>query len=220
MKAIELVNNDVPPIRSDEPVKKAISWMEEFKVNHLPVVENGVFQGILSEEMVLDHNDSNSLINEFSFIGKQQLVSKNAHLYRVMFMLANHKLSIVPVCDENRKFIGAISGLHLVNVLSRQTGFNQPGAIIVLQMNSLDYQMSQIAQIIESNNAKILGFYTETFEDNNQLRVTVKLNQSKMGPILQTFSRYDYNIDEVYIDDQMENEFQSRYDHLMNYLSL
>ena len=135
-------------------------------------------------------------------------------------MLANHKLSIVPVCDENRKFIGAISGLHLVNVLSRQTGFNHPGAIIVLQMNSLDYQMSQISQIIESNNAKILGFYTETFEDNNQLRVTIKLNQSKMGPILQTFSRYDYNIDEVYIDDQMENEFQSRYDHLMNYLSL
>jgi hypothetical protein len=87
-------------------------------------------------------------------------------------------------------------------------------------MNSLDYQMSQISQIIESNNAKILGFYTETFEDNNQLRVTIKLNQSKMGPILQTFSRYDYNIDEVYIDDQMENEFQSRYDHLMNYLSL
>ena len=138
MKAIELVNNDVPPIRSDEPVKKAISWMEEFKVNHLPVVENGIFQGILSEEMFLDHNDADSLINDFSFIGKQQFVSKNAHLYRVMFMLANHKLSIVPVCDENRKFIGAISGLHLVNVLSRQTGFNHPGAIIVLQMNSLD----------------------------------------------------------------------------------
>ena len=220
MKAIELVNNDVPPIRVDEMVKKAISWMEEFKVNHLPVVKSGVFQGILSEEMVLDHNDSNSLISEFNFIGKQQFVSENAHLYRVMFMLANHKLSIVPVCDENKKFIGAISGLHLVNVLSRQTGFNQPGAIIVLQMNSLDFQMSQISQIIESNNTKILAFYTETFEDNNQLRVTIKLNQSKMGPILQTFSRYDYNVHEVYIDDQMENEFQSRYDHLMNYLNL
>tara|TARA_B100001287_G_scaffold76278_1_gene63410 strand:- start:5072 stop:5734 length:663 start_codon:yes stop_codon:yes gene_type:complete len=220
MKAIELVNNDVPPIRTDELVIKAISWMEEFKVNQLPVVKNGIFQGILSEEMVLDHNDSNSLISEFSFSEKQQFVSKNAHLYRVMFMLANHKLSIVPVCDENRKFLGAISAAHLVTVLSRQTGFNQPGAIIVLQMNNSDFQMSQIAQIIESNNGKILGLYTETFEDNNQLMVTLKLNQSKMGPILQTFYRYDYNVHEVYIDDQIENEFQSRYEQLMNYLNL
>jgi len=100
------------------------------------------------------------------------------------------------------------------------TGFNQSGAVIVLQMNDFDYQMSQIAQIVESNNAKILGFYTESVPDSNQLRVTLKLNQSKLGPILKTFSRYDYHIYEIFTDDETTNEYQDRYDHLMNYLNI
>ena len=87
-------------------------------------------------------------------------------------------------------------------------------------MNYVDFQLSQIAQIIESNNSKILGFYTETFDDNNQIRITIKVNQTKLGAILQTFSRYDYTIHEIYTDDEMENEFQERYNHLMNYLNL
>lgn len=220
MKAVELINNDVPPIRLNETLDKAISWMEEFNVSHLPVVKDGIYIGIVSDEMIFDHNSLNDKISELNFIGKQQSVGNNAHLYRVMFMLANYKLSIVPVCDEKNQFLGAISGTHLVNVLSRQSGFNQSGAIIVLQMNFLDFQLSQIAQIIEENNSKILGFYSETFDDNNQIRVTIKINQTKLGAILQTFSRYDYNIYEIYTDDEMENEFQERYDHLMNYLNL
>tara|TARA_B100000575_G_C23029604_1_gene592804 strand:- start:218 stop:880 length:663 start_codon:yes stop_codon:yes gene_type:complete len=220
MKAVELINNDVPPIRPNETLKKATLWMEEFKVNHLPVVKNGIFIGILSEEMVMDYNNSKGTIENILFTGKQQFVNKDAHLYRVMYMLTNYKLSIIPVCDENKKYLGAISATHLVKVLSRHAGFNQPGAIIVLHMNYLDFQMSQIAQIVESNNTKILGFYSETFEDNNQIRVTLKLNQSKIGPTLQTFSRYDYNVYEVYVDDEVENEFKERYDHLMNYLKL
>ena len=107
-----------------------------------------------------------------------------------------------------------------MEVISLNTGFNQKGAIIVLLMNDFDYHLSQIAQIIESNNAKILGFYTENVADGNQLKITLKVNQSKLGPVLQTFSRYDYTIHELYTDDETSSEFQERYDHLMNYLNL
>ena len=220
MKAIELINNDVPPIRPNETLEKALLWMEEFNVNHLPVVKDEVFLGLLSQEMIFDHNEIKDEIKTLNFTGKKQFVNKNDHLYRVMHVLSNFKLSIVPVCDDKSQFLGAISGTHLVNILSRHSGFNQSGAIIVLQMNYLDFQLSQIAQIVESSNSKILSFYTETFDDNNQIRVTIKINQSKLGPVLQTFSRYDYNIHEIYTDDETENEFQERYDHLMNYLNL
>ena len=220
MKAIELVNNHVPPIRPEETLEKAISWMDEFKVNHLPVVKNGIFIGLISDNMVFDHNNVKDRIKDLNFIGKQQMVTENTHLYKVMYVISRHKLSIVPVCDDKNQFLGAISSTHLLNVLSRQLGFNQSGAIITLQMNYVDFQLSQIAQIIESNNSKILGFYTETFDDNNQIRITIKVNQTKLGAILQTFTRYDYTIHEIYTDDEMENEYQERYNHLMNYLNL
>lgn len=220
MKAVELINNDVPPIRPNESLSKALSWMEEFNVNHLPVVKDGLYVGLISDNMIYDHNQLGDKIENLNFISHQQMVSENTHLYRVMYVIANHKLSIIPVCDDKNQFLGAISGTHLVSVLSRQSGFNDPGAIIVLQMNFIDFQLSQIAQIVETNNAKILAFYSESFDDNNQIRVTIKINQSKLGAILQTFSRYDYTIHEIFTDDQTENEFQDRYDHLMNYLKL
>jgi CBS domain-containing protein len=220
MKAVDLINNDVPPIMPKESMEKALLWMDEFKVKHLPVVNNGQYVGLVSDEMIFDHNTINDRVEDLNFTGHQFSVKKSHHLYKVMQVMSTHQLTVIPVIDEQSEFIGAISAYHLMEVISLNTGFNQKGAIIVLLMNDFDYHLSQIAQIIESNNAKILGFYTENVPDGNQLKITLKVNQSKLGPVLQTFSRYDYTIHELYTDDETSSEFQERYDHLMNYLNL
>ena len=141
-------------------------------------------------------------------MGRQYAVKRTAHMYKVIHLMSSHLLTLIPVVGDQNDFFGSISSNHLMNMIALHTGFNQSGAVIVLQMNDFDYQMSQIAQIVESNNAKILGFYTESLPESNQLRVTIKLNQSKLGPVLQTFSRYDYHIYEIFTDDETTNEYQ------------
>ena len=220
MKAAELLHNDVPPILPEESMEKALSWMDEFKVKHLPVVKDGKYLGLISDEMILDHNTLSDDISQLSLMGRQYAVKRTAHMYKVIHLMSSHLLTLVPVVDDQYDFFGSISSNHLMKMIALHTGFNQSGAVIVLQINDFDYQMSQIAQIVESNNAKILGFYTESLLDSNQLRVTIKLNQSKLGPVLQTFSRYDYQIYEIFTDDETTNEYQDRYDHLMNYLNI
>ena len=220
MKAVDLIHNDVPPILPEESMEKALSWMDEFKVKHLPVVKDGKYLGLISDEMILDHNTLSDDISQLSLMGRQYAVKRTAHMYKVIHLMSSHLLTLVPVVDDQYDFFGSISSNHLMKMIALHTGFNQSGAVIVLQINDFDYQMSQIAQIVESNNAKILGFYTESFHDSNQLRVTIKLNQSKLGPVLQTFSRYDYHVYEIFTDDETTNEYQDRYDHLMNYLNI
>tara|TARA_B100001027_G_C16262621_1_gene330257 strand:- start:356 stop:1024 length:669 start_codon:yes stop_codon:yes gene_type:complete len=220
MKAVDLIHNDVPPILPEESMEKALSWMDEFKVKHLPVVKDGKYLGLISDEMILDHNTLSDDISQLSLMGRQYAVKRTAHMYKVIHLMSSHLLTLVPVVDDQYDFFGSISSNHLMKMIALHTGFNQSGAVIVLQINDFDYQMSQIAQIVESNNAKILGFYTESLLDSNQLRVTIKLNQSKLGPVLQTFSRYDYQIYEIFTDDETTNEYQDRYDHLMNYLNI
>ena len=220
MKAVDLIHNDVPPILPEESMEKALSWMDEFKVKHLPVVKDGKYLGLISDEMILDHNTLSDDISQLSLMGRQYAVKRTAHMYKVIHLMSSHLLTLVPVVDDQYDFFGSISSNHLMKMIALHTGFNQSGAVIVLQINDFDYQMSQIAQIVEINNAKILGFYTESLLDSNQLRVTIKLNQSKLGPVLQTFSRYDYQIYEIFTDDETTNEYQDRYDHLMNYLNI
>ena len=43
MKAIELIQNDIPPVRINETIEKALNWMDEFKLNHIPVVNETEF---------------------------------------------------------------------------------------------------------------------------------------------------------------------------------
>ena len=220
MKAVDLIHNDVPPILPEESMEKALSWLDEFKVKHLPVVKDGKYLGLISDEMILNHNSLSDDISQLNLTGRQYAVKRTAHMYKVIHLMSSHLLTLVPVVDDQYDFFGSISSNHLMKMIALHTGFNQSGAVIVLQINDFDYQMSQIAQIVESNNAKILGFYTESLLDSNQLRVTIKLNQSKLGPVLQTFSRYDYQIYEIFTDDETTNEYQDRYDHLMNYLNI
>ena len=220
MKAIELIQNDIPPVRINETIEKALNWMDEFKLNHIPVVNETEYVGLLSDDMVYDYNHLKDPISNINFLGKQQSVLENAHFFQVMSLISSYKLSVVPVCDEQRNYKGSISTKKLINVFSKQSRFNSSGAIITLLVNDFDYQLSQIAQIIESNDAKILSLYSENLESNNQLKLTIKISDGKLGAVLQTFSRYDYTVQDVFSDDEINNQSKQRYDHLMKYLNV
>ena len=220
MKAIELIQNDIPPVRINETIEKALNWMDEFKLNHIPVVNETEYVGLLSDDMVYDYNHLKDPISNINFLGKQQSVLENAHFFQVMSLISSYKLSVVPVCDEQRNYKGSISTKKLINVFSKQSGFNSSGAVITLLVNDFDYQLSQIAQIIESNDAKILSLYSENLESNNQFKLTIKISDGKLGAVLQTFSRYDYTVLDVFSDDEINNQSKQRYDHLMKYLNV
>ena len=220
MKAIELIQNDIPPVRINETIEKALNWMDEFKLNHIPVVNETEYVGLLSDDMVYDYNHLKDPISNINFLGKQQSVLENAHFFQIMSLISSYKLSVVPVCDEQRNYKGSISTKKLINVFSKQSGFNSSGAVITLLVNDFDYQLSQIAQIIESNDAKILSLYSENLESNNQFKLTIKISDGKLGAVLQTFSRYDYTVQDVFSDDEINNQSKQRYDHLMKYLNV
>ena len=57
MIAAELINHMIPPLKATDDAHKAIVWMEEFRCNFLPVVEDGTLQGFISEEIIMETND-------------------------------------------------------------------------------------------------------------------------------------------------------------------
>jgi CBS domain-containing protein len=220
MIASDLITNHVPPVKSNETIEKALFWMDEFRVNHLPVLEGKELVGVVSDAMIFDYNDLEDEISKLSFIGKIQFVRVTSHLFKVMEVITDHNLSVVPVLNAKNEYVGAISSTHLIHVFSNQLSLKEKGAVIVLEMNTADYQLSQVAQIVESNNAKILSTYLGSSPDSNQLSLTIKLNQAEINPIIQTFNRYDYTIKNIFTDQDFDDEFQHRLDNLMNYLKL
>jgi CBS domain-containing protein len=220
MKALELISEEIPPLTHTDTGEKALRWMDEFKVSHLPVLKNGNFVGVISESDILDKLDLEDTLDKLFDHLPRPYVNENAHIYEVLAKISEHKLSILPILDDNEKYLGCTSIHHLITKIANTGSIKESGGIIVLEVNSIDYSMAQIAQIVESNNAKILSSYIMSPSDSSKLEVTLKINQIELDRIIRTFERYDYVIKASFQKSSGDEDVQFKYDALMNYLNL
>ena len=218
MRAIELITDEIPPLIHTDSGEKAINWMDEFKVVHLAVLKNGAFVGVVSESAILDRLVLSDVLDELFDHLPRPYVNKNAHIYDVLAMMSEHKLSIIPVLDENEQYLGCTSIYHLMTTLANIGSIKEPGSILVLEINSIDYSMAQIAQIIESNNAKILSSYILSDVSSSILEVTLKINELNLSRIILTFERYDYKIKASFQAVASDDDLRWKYDALMNFM--
>jgi acetoin utilization protein AcuB len=218
MRAKELITEEIPPLMHTDSGEKALRWMDEFKVSHLPVLKNGNFVGVLSEADVLDKMSVDASLDSLFDHLPRPYVHENAHIYEVLAKLSDHRVSVLPILDENEKYIGCTTVYHLLTVIANTGSIKETGGILVLEVNTNDYSLSQIAQIVESNNAKILSSYILSTVDSTKIEVTLKINQLELSPIIRTFERYDYTIKASYQKSQIDDDMQQRYDELMNFL--
>jgi hypothetical protein len=132
--------------------------------------------------------------------------------------MAEHHVSIMPILDDQEQYIGCTSVYQLLTILAQTGSIRERGGIIVLEINSNDYSMAQIAQIVESNNARILSSYIMSSPDSTKIEVTLKINEMELSRIIRTFERYDYVIKASYQKSDSDDDIQRRYDELMNFL--
>jgi CBS domain-containing protein len=218
MRALEILSEEIPPLLHTDSGEKVMLWMDEFKVSHLPVLKNGNFVGLVSESAVLDHlNLELDLDHLFDHLPRP-FVNQNAHLYDILLKMSSEKLSVLPVLNDNEEYLGCISVYGIMSVLSDFGSLKEHGGILVLEMNQSDYSLAQIAQIVESNNAKILSSYITSNEESTKTEVTLKINTSNLSFIIRTFERYDYQVKAAFQDKDAEEDLRNRFDALMNFM--
>jgi len=220
MNALELLSEEIPPLTHTDTGEKALRWMDEFKISHLPVIKNGNFVGIISESDILDKLNLEDKLDILFDHLPRAYVFQNAHIYEVLAKISEHRLSVIPVLDQDEKYIGCISIQHLTTLIANTGSIKENGGILVLEINSIDYSMAQIAQIVESNNARILSSYIMSPSDSTKLEITLKINQVELASIIRTFERYDYTIKASYQKSRTDDDIQFKYDALINYLNL
>lgn len=220
MIALELITEEIPPLNHLDTGEKALVWMDEFKVSHLPVLKNGNFVGVLSESDVLDKMEMDQTLDVLFSHLPRPFVWANQHIYEVLSAVAEYKISVVPILDLDEKYLGCTSIHRLMQLIANTGGIKDRGGIVVLEMNQNDYSMAQIAQIVESNNAKILSSYIMSTSDSTKIEVTLKINEIDLERILRTFERYDYVVKASFQKSDNEEDLQFRFEALMNYLKL
>ena len=220
MIARQLITNDVPPIRSNETVEKALDWLDEFKVSHLAVVDGNKYLGIVSEDILFDAPSGRTKLKDLGVPLNRPFVFADRHIYDVMKMVADLNLSIAPILDKDENYIGLTTLPYLMELIVNTASISVPGSVIVLELNSNDYSLSYISRIIEENDTKILSSYITSAADTTQMELTLKLNRKNIEGVLQSLARHDYVVKESYSESKYEEDMRDRFDSLMNYLNL
>jgi CBS domain-containing protein len=221
LEAVKLISDVVPSLRVTDLGQKALNWMDVFKVIHLPVVNEHEYLGLVSDKLIYDLNLADQ--NFESQIGKLPMtyVRDNLHIFEVASIMYKLKLSVVPVLSEEHDYLGVIVLYDLARKFSNLYSVHEPGGVILLEINSQDYSLAQIAQIVEANDAKILSLFVSREYGTKNIVLTLKLNIVELSPVLQTFLRYNYIVKAVYMDNSMLNDlYEDRYDQFMKYMNI
>jgi len=220
MLTIELINNNIPRLKLQDTVSKALQLINDFRITHLPVVAEDKYLGLISEDDLLDADDDKmpmELLQE-NFVNAS--VRDNEHFLTAVNCCNQFDTTVVPVINEERELQGVITTPDLLKALGNFAGTNEIGGIIVLEMERSQFAISEISRIVESNDATILHLNTTVHPETGMLTVTIHINKKEIASIVATFERYDYDVIYYFGNENFENEIHSNYRHLMNYLDI
>ena len=219
MQANTLISSSIKSINPVEDGNRALQMMDQFRVHHLPIVKNNFYLGVVSDKEIMNWESENDLIEEHLNNLAAPHVKYNQHLFDIIEVLEKNNLSIVPVLDEKNHYLGLITSRKLMYSIAKSATIQSPGGVIVLEMNNNDYSLTEIANIVESNNTKILSSYLISKPNSTHIEVTIKLNKQNVSAIIKDFERREYNVSASYKDKDKDRDFTERYESLMRFLN-
>jgi Mg/Co/Ni transporter MgtE len=214
----DYINNDFRAMDSQETILAAQDFFMDVSFSHFPVLEDGIYIGsIVAED--LETFDTDKKISNYKYTLEQFFVRSSMNWLDVLEVFGKNHTDIVPVLDENNLYLGYYELTDSMRFFNETPFIKESGGIIIVKKALVDYSMSQVSQIVESNNGKLLGLFVSNSDDNT-IEITIKVTLGVMNDIIQTFRRYNYEIISEHNDDNYINTLKERSDYLDKYLNI
>jgi acetoin utilization protein AcuB len=220
MYAAAMISNTIPPLRTTDNVQKGLERLADFKLFHMPLFKDNQYLGLVAEDNLIEIRDTQQALGDAALTLLHSFVFPDAHVYDVIRLFTQLNLSVVPVLDYNKSFMGVISIHSLIAYTSEIFAVKEPGGIIVLEISNRNNSLSHMSQIVEADNAQILSSYVQSFPDSTKLEVTLKINKTELSGIIASFERYDYQVKAVFNSTATDQGTEDRYNSFMNYLNV
>ncbi|MBO7132600.1 MAG: CBS domain-containing protein [Bacteroidales bacterium] len=220
MTAENYIDTTVPYVTPDYTCSRVLSLMDTFKMSHLPVIENDIYIGVISEDELFDKEMFEEVLSDFGVMRSPYVLSTQ-HVLDVLAIATHFSVPIVPVVNVERKYLGAITSQNLIDALAKITNVQSKGAVLVLEMGVHDYSLSEIARIVESENAKLISSYVTEYEDSTRIDVTLVVNMAEISPVVKALERYGYKVNTFFSgSNKIDDFYRERYELLMDYMKI
>ena len=218
MNTQQYIINDITAFDLTTKVSEVQNAFNQLTYSHIPVTKDGVFEGAISENDIHCYNAEKTL-EAYQYSLESFHVKQNTNWLDILEAFALNNSTIMSVLTENYKYLGYYELSDIMNIFNDTPFLGESGGIIVIEKSTADYSFSEICQIVESNDAKILGVFVSKME-NETTQITIKVGHTGINAIVQTFRRYSYNIISNHKEDRFVEDLKKRSKYLDKYLKM
>ncbi len=216
----QLISPVVPILLPTDTGSRALFLMEENNLTQIPLIADDKYLALVQENDLLDWDTPASPLGKATFLTYRPAVFASGHPFEAMRVAHQHNLSVLPVVDNENTYIGAITRNDLLRYITENSGVDNPGGIIVVEVDARDYSLSEIARLCESEDVIIISTQLATNKLSNKIEVTLKTNRTDLQGLVSAFERHKYIVKQVYGEQSHYEDMLDRYNLLMNYINM
>lgn len=215
----DFITKELPVLKSFDTGEYALALMEDFKLKHLPLLGDGLYRCLVSERDLLAMPDLSVTIGEPVLFAPSVL--ENTHIHEALALITRYQLSLLPVVTVEGQYQGAITRDKLIDILSELCNAEASGSIIVLELIPQDYVLSDIARLVEANNAHVLNLLSYTDKETGRLQIIIKIDLEDASPVIRSFERFNYTVLYYFMEKGMVDDLlQQRMEELLHYMNI
>ncbi|MEP6596958.1 MAG: CBS domain-containing protein [Ginsengibacter sp.] len=219
MLVAQIIEPVFPQLSVLDKVTFALHLMEDYDVLHLPVIAEEKFAGLISKDDLLDAEQTAMLASlQHQFIDASVLPEE--HFLTALKLASHFDISLIPAVNKDSEIQGIVTQKNLIRSLAGFFCVEEPGGMVVLEMDKRNFSFGELSRLVETNDASITQLNTYTESTTGLFIVTFKINKIEISDIIATLQRYDYSIRYYFGEEDYENELKENYDLLMTYLNI
>lgn len=213
----DYISKDYPAFNSRDSIEESSEVAKEFGYSHVFIIKKGIFQGCLSQSFLEDSPEGN--LESLSMHYERFAIIEDSSILDSIKLFHTFNANVIPVISKEEKYLGYISCDDIFNEFSKYPLFSENGAILTVQTSGTHYSMTEISQIVESNNAKIYGMFINSIKED-AIEITLKISNENLSSIDETFERYGYTVVSKHYDDEKDELMKDRFGFFQKFLEI
>jgi CBS domain-containing protein len=192
---------------------------QETTFSHFPVVDDGLLIGLIAAADVQIMENNEKCLGDFNHLLTTFYALEKNNLLEIFNVFAANETNVVPVVNNQREYLGYFELINVLHIYNDTPFIHHHGEVILVEKEARDYSFSQICQIIESNNGKLLGIFVA---DSNSatVKVLIKFTAQEVNEVFRALRRYNYIILTSHDSDLYLEELQERSNYLQKFLDI
>jgi predicted transcriptional regulator len=219
MQMNNYILNDIKVLSLTNTIGEVKSMFSQQIITHIPIIDNGNLYGLIAERDMQGLDNDDVVLKSIQHLFQLFFTQANTSWLDIIKCFTANSANIMPVLDDNKKYIGYFELSDVLHFFGNTPFLKENGVTLVLSKHKNDFAMSELAQIIESNEAKLLGVFISNI-DNDKVELTIKISSENTNDVIHTFRRYDYEIILGIEGDEYLDDLKDRSEYLQKYLSI